>query len=259
MRIAGSSLLYSRLSIEEACDRLMALEFDRVDIAMQEGWAHVDPSAVVNDVDGAVERVAAACGSAGLDPVALNVDAGDVSLETETERVAAVAEFAHQLGVDVVTLPAASEGSIADDFNRFQALVDVADDAGVTLTVETHWGTHTEDPNVAAEYAEAVPGLGYTLDPGHYIIRGECVDEPWFDLLTPIEHVHVRQAGTGWEEIQQPVEDGHLDIESFVHTLRNREYDGTLTVEYIDSLDGVDPDAAERQATALRDLLSRLV
>lgn len=259
MRVAGSSLLYSRLSLEEACGRLAELGFDALDVAMQEGWAHVDPSAAADDVDAAIERIEAACESAGLDLVALNVNAGDVPLETEVDRVDAVVDLAGALGVDVVTLPAAStDTALSADLERFQALVDIAADRDVALTVETHWGTHTEDPAVAAEYADAVPGLGYTLDPGHYVIRDEG-DDPWADLLKHVEHVHVRQAGTGWEEIQQPVEDGHLDVESFVQTLRDVGYDGAVIIEYIDSLDGVDPVEAERQASALRDVLVDIV
>lgn len=255
MRIAGSSLLYSRLSLEDACRRLGKLDFDAVDVAMQEGWAHVDPSTVATDVDAAVDRIEGACASAGTDPVALNVNVGDVPLDTEIDRIDAIVDLAEVLGVDVVTLPAAStESPLAEDLDRFRALVDVAADRDVMLTVETHWGTHTEDPAVATEYADAVPGLGYTLNPGHYVIRDEGED-PWAILLDDVEHVHLRQAGTGWAEIQQSVEDGRLDVESFVGMLQDSGYDGAVTVEYIDSLDGVDPAEAERQAGAFRDML----
>lgn len=53
--------------------------------------------------------------------------------------------------------------------------------------------------------------------------------------------------------------DGRLDVALLVRTLRDLEYDGALTVEYIDSFDGVDPETAEEQAAVLRDLLARLV
>jgi len=260
MRIAGSSLIYSRLGLEAACDRLSDLGFDAVDVAMQEDWAHVDPSDAVGAVDETAECVDAACRSAGLDPVALNVSAGDVPLDVEAERIDAVVDVAAALDVDVLTLPAAStDASLADDLDRFRTLVDVAADRAVTLTVETHWGTHTEDPAVAAEYVASVPGLGYTLDPGHFVVGDHSLDRAMADLLDDVAHVHLRQAGTGWAEIQLPVDEGRIDVASVVESLRESGYDRTLTVEYIDSLDGVAPDAAERQADAFRTALDAVV
>lgn len=260
MRVAGSSLLYSRLSLDEACNQLSERGFDAVDVAMQEDWAHVDPSAAAADVDATADRIDVACQSAGLDPVAMNVDAGNVPLETELARVDAVVNVATTLGVEVVTLPAAStETVLSDDLDRFRTLVSVAKDRDVTLTVETHWGTHTEDPAVAAKYAAAVPGLGYTLDPGHYVIGTQAVNDPWSNLMDDVKHVHLRQAGIGWDEIQQPVRDGRLDIEAFVQVLCDTEYDRTITIEYIDSLDGVNPHEAERETKLLRDVLAKII
>jgi hypothetical protein len=148
---------------------------------------------------------------------------------------------------------------LADDLDRFRTLVDVAGDRDVTLTVETHWGTHTEDPAVAAEYAASVPGLGYTLDPGHFVVGDHSLDRAMADLLADVAHVHLRQAGAGWAEIQLPVDEGRIDVASVVESLRDSGYDRALTVEYIDSLDGVDSDAAERQADAFRIALEALV
>ncbi|WP_227379409.1 sugar phosphate isomerase/epimerase family protein [Haladaptatus halobius] len=256
MKVAGSTLLYSRLSLNETCRRLSDLGFDAIDVGMQEGWAHVAPSEAVGAVDAAALRIETACTEANIDPVAINVSAGEVDLDTEIERVKAVADVADALDIDVVTLPAAQTDTLlAADLDRFSALVDAVADRDVILTVETHWGTHTEEPAVAAEYAAAVPGLAYTLDPGHYFIGNHDIQPPYRDLLADIEHVHIRQAGIGWEEIQQPVQDGSIDIEAFIDDLRGAEYDGVVTVEYIDSLENVDPQAAQCQAVTMREVL----
>lgn len=260
MRVAGSSLLYSRLSFEDACRRLSDLGFDAVDVGVQEGWAHLDPSAVVGTVESTAAEIDDACRAAGLDPVALNANAGDVALETEVERVGAVVDLADELDVPVVTLPAAStDRPLAEDLDRFRTLVETAAGTDVTLTVETHWDTLTEDPDTAAAYAANVPELGYTLDPGHFVVGVDDHDEPWAELLADVAHVHLRQAGTGWDEIQLPVEEGDIDVEAFVRSLRDVGYDETITVEYIDSLDGVDPEDAARQADELRKRLVDLV
>lgn len=253
MKIAGSTLLYSRLPLDEACRRVSELGFDAVDVGMQEGWAHIDPSEVVGAVGANHREVETVSAAADLAPVAINASAGDVDLDTEIERVEAIAAVAEKLDTNVITLPAASADSpIADDFDRFRALTRAVEDMNVTLTVETHWGTHTEDPGVAAEYVKAVPRLRYTLDPGHFYIGDHDIDPPYRDLLNKVDHVHIRQAGTGWEEIQMPVLEGDIDIETFVDDLSDAGYDGVITVEYIDALDGVDPLTAQRQASAMR-------
>ena len=258
MRVAGSTLLYSRLPLDEACRRLSERGFDAVDVGMQEEWAHADPSEAVGAVDEVRRRIEAACAAADLDPVAINASAGEVNIDTETERVEAVADIADALGVGVMTLPAApTETPLADDLDRFRTLTDAVEDRDVTLTVETHWGTHAEDPDAAAEYAAAVPGLGYTLDPGHYAIGDHDPHLSYDRLLPHVEHAHVRQAGSGWAEIQQPVEEGRIDVEAFVADLRTAGYDGAITVEYIDALDDVDPEVAQSQAEAMRTTLLR--
>lgn len=260
MNLAGSSLLYSRLSLEDACKRLTAAGFDHVDVGVLEGWAHVDPSDIVGDVDSVAERIGTACRNADLQPVAMNVSGGDVDLTTEVTRIQAVAAAAEILDVDVLTLPAAStDTDLESDFDRFRALVAAIEDRDATLTVETHWGTHTEDPETAAQYSMMVPGLGYTLDPGHFAIGPHWHQDPYDRLLEDIKHVHVRQAGSGWEAIQQPVEAGRIDIRKFVADLRAAGYERAISVEYIDSLDGVDPDEAERHAVAMRDALEPLL
>lgn len=256
MRVTGSTLVCSRLSFEEACRCLSELGFDAVDIGMQEGWAHVDPGEVVGAVDATVRRIDTACAAAGLDPVAINASAGEVTLDAEIERVEAVADVADRVGVEVMTLPAAStETALTDDLARFQALADAVADRDVTLTVETHWGTHTEDPAVAAKYADSVSGLGITLDPGHYVIGDHDVEPPYRDLLSHVEHAHLRQAGIGWAEIQLPVDAGRMDVGAVVDNLRDADYDGVVTVEYIDTLDGADPEAVQRHAAAMRERL----
>ncbi|RJT07893.1 sugar phosphate isomerase/epimerase [Halococcus sp. IIIV-5B] len=256
MRIAGSSLLYSRYSFADACRWLSELGFGAVDIGVQEGWAHFDPSGLVGASDTAVAAIDDICQTTGLEPVALNANAGDVNLEIEVERVRAVIDLADELGIPVVTLPAApAEALLSDDLDRFETLVGITEGTDVTLTVETHRNTLTEDPSVVAEYAAGVSGLGYTLDPGHYVINVDDHDGLWDGLLPNVAHVHLRQAGTGWEEIQMAVEDGDLDVISFLKSLRDAGYDEAITVEYIDSLDGVVPDIAEQQA---KDLLTML-
>jgi sugar phosphate isomerase/epimerase len=252
MSIAGSTLLYTRFSLEEACRRLADLGFEAVDVAAIEDWAHFDPSAVVGTVDATVDRIESICAETGLTPVAFNANCGVTGTETEVDRLQALAEIADALDVPIITLPGGDlETPLADDHERFERLVAAIEPFDVELTVEVHWNTHLEDPSVAATYG-AIDGLGLTLDPGHLAI-GPHWGSPGYDpLLEFVRHVHVRQAGDGWDSIQAPPEDGTIDVDALLEDLGAVGYDGAVSVEYIDSLDGVDPDEAERHAAAMR-------
>ena len=252
MKIAGSSLLYSRESLSTACERLATLGFEYIDVGVLEGWAHVDPSEVVGNVDATADRIATVCSRADLEPVAFNASAGDVDIGEERSRITALAALASQLGVDVLTLPAASsDADLETDIDRFRTLVDAVDDYDVTLTVETHVNTHPEDPETATRYAESIPGFGLTLDPSHFAVGPHWGPTVLDELLGHVDHLHVRQAGSEPDELQRPVEDGRIDFETLFSDLERVGYDGVASVEYIDSMAETDPDEGERNAESM--------
>lgn len=255
MNVAGSSLLYSRLDLETACERLAALGFEQIDLGVLEGWAHISPAAFVGEVEETAKWVEEAVQAAGLEVVAFNVSL-DADEEAERRsRIRAVANLASELDVGVITLPAGPvNGNLDDDFRRFRTLVDSADGHDVALTVETHWNTHTEDPDIARRYPESVPGLGLTLDPGHFAV-GPYWPVDYDQLLPAVEHVHARQSGDAWERVQRPVADGRVDFDALVSSLRETGYDGAVTVEYIDVIEDGSPDQAEAMAAAMLSFL----
>jgi len=261
MRVAGSTLTYSRLDLGEACRRLADAGFDAVDVGAHAGWAHVDPAALVGDVEATAERVRGRL--AGLDPAAINAGlSGGNDADDRREQVRALAALADALDAGVVTLPAGSaEGDREADVERVCGLVEAAAGHDATLTVETHRFQHTEDPAVALAYARRIDGLALTLDPGHFAAGPHWTPDCSDPLLDHVAHVHVRQAGDSWDRIQRPHDapDGRLDLPRLVERLRAAGYDGALAVEYIDSLDGVDAAAAAREAGRMRERLLELL
>ena len=259
--VAGSTLLYTRFPLEKAVEHLAELGFEAVDVAMAEGWAHVDPSSAADDPEKAIERIATACDDCGLDPIAVNGNPGEAHPEEQVRRVGALAAVADGIGASTITLPAAPRDTdLESDLERFRGFVMAAAGHDVTICVEAHYRQLTEDPAVALAYAERVPGLGITLDPSQFAVgpywEAGCYD----DLLEHIAHVHVRQAGDSWKTVQLSPDDdrGRIDISRLVSKLESTGYDDAVTVEYIDSLDGIDPESAERDAAAMRERISSL-
>jgi sugar phosphate isomerase/epimerase len=242
--IAGSTLLYSRRSLAAACGRLAALGFEALDVGALSGWAHLDPADVADDPGRAAADLRDAAGDLAV--VALNAGLGEQP-ERELDALCAVAD---RVGAAVVTVPAGpADADPSADLDRVHSLARAVDDREVALCVETHYDTLAETPSGAARYAD-LPGVGLTLDPSHFAVGGYPLDA-YESLLGDVRHVHLRQAGDSWDAVQRPVDDGDLDFAALFAALADAGYGGHYAVEYIDSLEGVDPDEAEAQAVGM--------
>ena len=127
---------------------------------------------------------------------------------------------------------------------------------GLVLAVETHSETLTADPAAAVELCKAVPGLGLTLDPSHYIHgphqRGD------FDEVYPyVQNVHLRDTGKKPGEFQVRVGQGEIEYGRIVNQLERHGYDRALTVSILDGLDN--PFDIEVEVRKLKLLLESLI
>ncbi len=257
MKIAGSSLAFSKRSLEEALEELAKLGFSFVDIGAIEGWAHLSPSEMAEQPQKVAERIRLACDRYALTPVALNVGLGAGELNEQVRRFHGVATVARMLQVPVITLGTSPRGtSLEQEVSRWRTLMTVAKKFGVTLTFEPHFFQVAEDPKVALRLVQQVDGLRITLDPSHFAIQGLRLRDYEF-LLPYVAHVHLRDAGSsGWETVQVPFGKGVVEIVPLVEALRSIGYDGAISCEYIDTVGEMDVSA---NLTALRSLLLSLI
>lgn len=226
MKLGCSTLLFSRLQLDEACRNIEALGFRHVDLGMLEGWAHVDPSEADADPDGTADRVRRALG--GLSPLSCNASRNNPEA---TLRLAAA------IGAPVVTFPASRPGTpLAAEAAALRGLVVLGRNLGLQVTVETHIGQMTEDVGTAVRLCELVQGLGLTLDPSHYTAGPHQGRE--FGAVYPyVRHLHVRDASHGgWDEVQTDFGKGKVPWASILMGLRSVGYDDGITVEYVDTL-----------------------
>ena len=98
-----------------------------------------------------------------------------------------------------------------------------------------------------------MPGLGLTLDPSHYY-AGPLQGGAFEALLPYVRHVHLRDAGGSWEEIQVPVGKGRVEFSRLFHLLRQNGYTGDFVIEYIDSIGSIETD---REILAMKALVDR--
>ncbi|MCA9839052.1 MAG: sugar phosphate isomerase/epimerase [Trueperaceae bacterium] len=109
-------------------------------------------------------------------------------------------------------------------------LLPLAQEAGVTLTIEPHVHSYLESPGLVLELLERVPGLKLTLDYAHFVCLGYRQEE--IDVLVPhAAHVHLRQARAG--VLQAKLDEGSINFPALLATLKDVGYSGYLALEYV--------------------------
>jgi sugar phosphate isomerase/epimerase len=228
LHIACSTLCFASQPLEVALRRIAEMEFSRVEIALVENWAHLNPSDIVKDPAAAVRRIRL---GPSLSAVALYVG---ISAEDPLEyrrQFEAICKLAKILTATCITIPAAPMGSdIAAEIKRLRELSALATTSGITLCIENHVGRLAQDPTVAVALCKAAPDLGLTLDPSHYV-NGPHQNRDYGDVFPFVQHVHLRDTGTGPNQMQVQIGQGLIEYSRVVSQLERYNYQRNISIE----------------------------
>jgi sugar phosphate isomerase/epimerase len=246
--VACSSLCFSRYPLAHALYAISELNFHKVDLALHEAGPHLKPSEVVTDVN----RSAQLLRKANVQFAAFHVEITAPDAEGYKETLRAVCRLGRVLAVPVVNIAAApADSDFGTEVARLTGLSKLAQAEGVILTVETHGQTLTKHPETAAELCRAVPGLGLTLDPSHYLVAGQGYD----DLFSHVRHVRLRD--TAPDRLQVRVGQGQVEYGRIISQLCRQHYERALTVDIHDQ---PEPEyAMEPEVRKLKFLLESMV
>jgi sugar phosphate isomerase/epimerase len=233
--VSCSTLCFAGRPFDAALRQIFELEFNKIDLAVHEGGPHLRPSVVAENPEAAVLALRS---GPSLNVSSLDLDLGEgLDAATFRRRFQAMCRFAKGLTVAVLSLPAAPLGTPMEaEVARLSGLVELAGGEGLVLTVPTHSATLTSTPAAAVALCEAVPGLGLTLDPSHYINgphQGQLFDE----VLPFAQNVHFRDTGRKPGEFQVRVGQGEVEYGRVVNLLERTGYDRSLTVAIHDRPD----------------------
>ncbi len=254
MFVACSTLCFSKEPLESALRHIAELEFDRFELGVVEDGMQLKPSEVLDTPEAAAQRLRH---GPSLSPSALAIDFGTPEPDPAVvrKRFEALGRLAKNLTVAVLTMPAAPLGTPFDDeVKRLSLLSAHAMREGLVLAVATDSKTLTADPAAAAALCAAVPGLGITLDPSHFIQGGF---KEWDAVYPYVQNVHLRDTGKGPGEFQLRVGQGEIEYGRVVNQLERHGYDRALTVAILDSLDN--PFDSEVEVRKLKLLLESLL
>ena len=222
MYIAVTSRCLGDLPFLDACSLLTDYGYSRVEFCYDEDGDHLKPSDLVAHLEGFANNFRA---SSRLTPVAFCFEQV-VDLET----FAAITRLAKLMRVVQITVPSTPLGTPFNaEIERLQDLLQVANAAGVQLSIRTRTGHLTEDAHTAVELCQAVQGVGLSLDPSYYICgphKGESYDQ----VYPYVYHVYLRD--TTPDQIQVQVGLGEVDYGRLISQLRRESYDRTLSVDF---------------------------
>ena len=237
MFVSASTRCFSDKSLEEACYLLDDLEFDKIELWMDDSQSQLTVSEVVRDPEGFCIRLREAT---RLSPVAFCLDS-----DVDPRGFHTLTRVAKQLKVAQITLPASRLGTpFNSEIDRLREFVKIASEDGIRVSINTKIGHLTEDPDTAIELCEAALGIGLTLDPSCYLCgphRGALYDQ----VYPHVFHTHLRDSTP--EQIQVPVGLGQIDYSRVISQLERVKYKGALSVEIL-------PDPATDAAARLIEL-----
>lgn len=254
MFVACSTLCFGRHPLEEALRIIAELRFSKCDVAIHEHGRQLKPSEVAADVNAAATRLRL---GPGLTPIAFSVEIDAPTEAEQHKQFHAICRLARVSAVPTITLrPAGLDVPIEAECQRLQKLLQIADGEGISLTVATLVGTHTQTPDQAVALCEKVRGLGLTLDPSHYT-AGPHQGKNYDHVFEYVRHVHLRDTGRGPNQFQVRVGQGEVEYGRIVSQLARFHYARSLSVDIRDIPDA--PFAMEPEVRKLKYLLESLV
>lgn len=232
MFVACSTLCFGTSPLSDALRRISELGFTKVDVAVGDSGQHLKLADVTADIGRTAQQLRA---GPGLTVAAFHVElAEQLSADEAAGQVQAMCRLARVLATPLVSLWAAPAGSDkAAEIERLARFNRVARGEGVTLAVATRTGTLTDDPAVAVEICQKVPGLGIALDPSHYLVGPYHDDD--LDVLYPyVQHVRLRDTNGKTGQFQVRIGQGEIEYGRIVNQLARYDYQRTLSVDIHD-------------------------
>lgn len=249
MYVAASTDCFPNVSLTQALERLVDLEYTRVEIAIREDGPQLKPSQVLADLDSAI----LACRETHrLTPVAYVFDAPEGP--AYYDQFSASCKLAKATKVVSLTVRA---GELGTPFNaeieRLRELVRIGTLAGVLVSIKTEMGRMSQDPATAVVLCDNVKGLGLTLDPSHYV-TGPHADGPYEQVMKHVYHVQLRDSTK--TQLQVRIGQGLIEYGKLHTQLAKVNYQRALCVQIVDLPDsGVDHLAEMRKMRLLLESL----
>jgi sugar phosphate isomerase/epimerase len=240
--VAASTDCFSSLPLDAALQKLVDLEYTRVEICIHEDGNHLKPSEVHANLEAALTTCRK---THRLTPVAYSVDIQ-----------APESEYYQQFSSCCKLAKATKVGTPFNaEVERLRELVRIATAEAVSVGLKTQVGRMTQDPATAAVLCDNVKGLCISLDPSHYVY-GPLSGVDYDGLMKYVCHVQLRD--TTKNKLQVRVGQGAVEYGRLISQLSRFRYNRALCVNVIETdneAEGVDHMAEMRKMRLLLESL----
>jgi sugar phosphate isomerase/epimerase len=249
MRLSTCDFTFPKLAWEQAIRLGRDIGAEAIDISLFKDRSHLDPNTVLANPAQWAARVLAELGANGVGISDVFGQAGATAEENAlnspeelvrrkaSEFFERVLEFALRCTASHLTLlpgvhfpQEAHEDSLKRSAEELAWRGDAARSAGVILSIETHLGSVSSTPALAARLLEMSPGLTFTLDYGHFACQG-IPDEEVEPLLLHASHFHARGACKG--KLQAAMRENVIDYPRILRKMKQTGYKGFIALEYV--------------------------
>lgn len=223
MFVAASTRCFSDRPFEDACEQLAELQYDKVEIWLDETQDHLKPSTVIADPEAFCARFRDVT---RMTPIAMTLEN-----ELSIEDFKVIVRVAQHFRLTQITIPASPLGTPFNaEIDRLRAYHRVASADGIHVSIKTKTGRLTEDPHTAVELCQATPGVGITLDPSYYIC-GPHPNQSYDQVFPYVFHTHLRD--TLPDDLQVRIGLGEVDYSRIISQLQRNGYNLALSVEIL--------------------------
>jgi sugar phosphate isomerase/epimerase len=226
--VAASTECFPQLSFGDAVQRLVDLEYTRVEICLRESSEQLKPSEVHANVEKAVHLCR---DTHRLTPVAYFVDIQAEGDEYYAQFLSCC-KLAKASKVVIVSVPSAELGTPFNaEVERLRELVRIGTLEGVVVGIKTEVGRMSQDPDTAVVLCDNVKGLAITLDPSHYVC-GPHGGASYDQVMKYVCHLQLRD--TSKTALQVRVGQGEIEYNRLISQLSRFKYNRALSVNIID-------------------------
>lgn len=223
MFVACSTLCFARLPFAQAMRRMVDLEFDRVEFVFggQSQHDELRPSRIVEQKEESLQQIR---NTSALMPSSFDIRFDSPDIEEQKRQFDALCWLAKSMMVAVVSIEPLPPGtSIEIEQQRDKELLSIAARYGVVLTLTTVSHGCTVDPASTVAICRAIPGLGLSLDPSHYI-NGPFQSASFDEVFPFVQNARLRDTGRKPGEFQMKIGQGEIEYNRVVSQLQRQGY-----------------------------------
>lgn len=162
--------------------------------------------------------------------------ADDEQRQRDIDIFKALLPFVKVVGAPGITVspgiqqPEDDETGLKRTSDALREMLTLARDHDLRLSIEPHLDSMAQTPDAALQLIGIVDGLEITLDWAQMVCQG-IKTRDILALLPHTRHVQIRQAARN--RLQTTAARGRIDVAEVMHALKEAEYDGVVSVEYM--------------------------